>query len=83
MKRPVVARRAVRCVSALIKKHNPAVNRDQAMFGKVNSSSDRLPKVSIVQTAGQANAKLTNPKPQEKSRDDVVPNPAWEKMVEE
>jgi hypothetical protein len=35
------------------------------MFGKVKSRRPRRPKVSIVQTAGQANRKLTRPKPKE------------------
>lgn len=35
-----------------IKKQKPAARRVQAMFGNVNRSSERRPKVSIVQMAG-------------------------------
>lgn len=43
----------------------------------------RRPKVSIVQTAGQAKVKLVRPKPQDSRRASVVLKPAAEKMVEE
>lgn len=53
------------------------------MFGNVKSSNERRPKVSIVHTAGHANAKFTKPNPQENRRDESVPKPACEKIVEE
>lgn len=53
------------------------------MFGKVKSRSPRRPKVSIVQTAGQAKAKFTIPKPKEARRAVLRFAPDWTKIVEE
>lgn len=52
------------------------------MLGNVKRRRARRPKVSIVHTAGQANAKLTRPKPHEKKRDLVTLAPALLKSVE-
>lgn len=49
----------------------------------MNNSSDRLPKVSIVQTAGKAKTKLTSPKPKETSKAVKLLAPACEKTEEE
>lgn len=53
------------------------------MFGKVKRRSVRLPNVSIVQTAGQANAKLMIPKPHEARRAVVTVAPDLTKTVDE
>lgn len=45
-----------------IKKLSPAPRSDKHMQGNVKSSRLRLPKVSIVQTAGQAKRKLVQRK---------------------
>ena len=60
----------------------PAASRHHAMFGNVNSSSARRPKVSIVQTAGKANTKFTKPKPNEANRAVRFDAPAWLKTDE-
>lgn len=64
-------------------KHNPAARSVQAMLGKVKSRRERRPQVSMVQTAGQAKMKLTNPKPKEARRACRLPAPAFLKTVEE
>lgn len=66
-----------------IQKQNPAASRVHAICGKVKSNNVRLPKVSMVQIAGQANTKLTRPKPQDARRDEVTDAPACEKTVDE
>ena len=48
-----------------MKKQNPAASSVHAMLGNVNNKRLRRPKVSMVQTAGNANGQLTGPKPQE------------------
>jgi hypothetical protein len=53
------------------------------MFGKVKIKRLRRPKVSIVQTAGQAKMKFMMPKPKEARRAPMLEAPASEKMVEE
>jgi hypothetical protein len=53
------------------------------MLGKVKRRSPRRPKVSIVQTAGQAKTKLTRPNPKEARRAVMLEAPASEKIVEE
>lgn len=50
------------------------------MTGKVNSSSDRRPSVSMVHTAGKAPTKLRKPKTQEASNAPKSENPASEKI---
>lgn len=66
-----------------MKKHIPAARRVQNMLGKVKIKRPRRPKVSIVQTAGQAKRKLIRPKPQVARRAFMLEAPASEKMVEE
>ena len=61
MKRAMAPRRPE--PSPGIRKQRPAASKVHAMFGKVKSNNERRPKVSIVQMAGQANTKLTRPKP--------------------
>jgi hypothetical protein len=61
-------------------KLNPAANIVIAMSGKVKSSNERRPRLSIVQTAGKAPTKLTKPKTQEANRAPKVENPASEKI---
>jgi hypothetical protein len=61
----------------------PAASSVQNMFGNVNKSNPRRPNVSIVQTAGQANKKLTSPNPNEAKRAPFSVAPASLKMVEE
>jgi hypothetical protein len=46
----------------------PAAKRVQAMLGKVASSKDRRPNVSMVKMAGKAKTKLTAPNPSEAKR---------------
>ena len=53
------------------------------MLGKVKSKSALLPKVSIVQTAGQAKMKLMRPKPHDANSDPVTLAPALENTVDE
>jgi hypothetical protein len=53
------------------------------MFGKVKRRRPRRPKVSIVQTAGQAKTKFTRPKPKEARRAVFRLAPDWTKIVEE
>jgi hypothetical protein len=53
------------------------------MLGKVKRRRPRRPKVSIVQTAGQAKAKFTMPKPKEAKRAVLRSAPDWTKIVEE
>ena len=53
------------------------------MFGKVKINSPRRPNVSMVYTAGQAKAQLTNPNPKETRRAFLVLKPASTKIVEE
>ena len=65
-----------------IKKHIPAAKSVHAICGKVKSSNDLRPKVSMVQMAGQANKKLTSPKPHDASKEPVTDAPAWENTVE-
>lgn len=63
--------------------HSPAASRLQAIFGKVKSKSDRLPKVSMVYRAGKAKRKLTRPKPKEARRELNSEMPLSRKMVVE
>jgi hypothetical protein len=53
------------------------------MFGKVKSRRPRLPKVSIVHTAGHAKMKLMRPNPQEARSAWILFAPARLKIVEE
>lgn len=61
----------------------PAANNVQNMFGKVKSNSPRRPNVSIVQTAGHANKKLTRPNPNEAIKASFSVAPPSLKIVEE
>ena len=61
----------------------PAASKVHAIFGNVKRSKPRRPKVSMVQTAGHANAKFTRPKPKEARSDPWRLAPEFEKMVEE
>jgi hypothetical protein len=62
---------------------NPAPSRDHTMLGKVAEISARRPKVSIVQMAGQAKAKLTRPKPHEARSAARLLAPVCENIVAE
>jgi len=53
------------------------------MLGKVKSRSPRRPNVSMVHTAGQANAKLTRPKPNDPNNAFVIEAPASLRIVDE
>lgn len=53
------------------------------MLGKVKRRRDRRPKVSMVKNAGNANTKLTRPKPKDAIRAFVGVAPACWKIVEE
>ena len=53
------------------------------MSGKVVRRRLRLPKVSIVYTAGKAKSQLMRPKPKEARSAWMLSKPDWEKMVEE
>lgn len=68
-------------LSLSINKQQPATSRLQAMLGNVNSSKPRLPNLSMVQTAGHANAKFVSPKPHESRRESVSLKPAVLKIV--
>jgi hypothetical protein len=64
-----------------MRKHNPVAKRDHAICGNVKRSKLRRPNVSMVQIAGQANTKLTSPKPRDAMRASRVEAPACLKMV--
>jgi len=61
-------------------KLSPAANMVNAIGGRVISSSDRRPSVSMVHTAGNAPTKLTNPNTQEASKEPNGEKPASEKI---
>jgi hypothetical protein len=61
----------------------PAANNVQNIFGNVNKSNPRRPKVSIVHTAGHAKRKLTRPKPKEASKACFSVAPPSLKIVDE
>jgi hypothetical protein len=79
--------RAIRLRCALpvpgIQKQMPAARRAQHIFGNVKRSKARRPKVSIVQTAAQAKAKLINPQLQDAKSALVTLAPAFTDTVEE
>lgn len=60
----------------------PVMRRKIAISGKVVSSRFRLPKVSIVYTAGKAKTKLMHPKPKEANRACVSEKRASVKMFD-
>ena len=60
----------------------PAASNVQNMLGKVESRRPRRPKVSIVQIAGKAKRKFTNPKPNEAMSAVFSEAPPSLKMVE-
>lgn len=64
-------------------KLNPAPNIVTAINGNVKSNNDRRPKVSMVNTAGNAPTKLTKPKTQEANKAPNVENPASVKIYRE
>ena len=61
----------------------PVAIKHQAMFGKVNKSKKRRPKVSMVQIAGHAKMKLMSPNPKDARRHWRGEKPPCSKIVEE